>query len=191
MPTTGLDLPGATVDSLAMAHTKSTDICVCSWLAVIVTALVLPGCGGSSKPAPSNVAIAGATTSTESSPSDSSAITRADAICERLDAELAAKPAKSVSVKEIETITPQNAALEQKAVNELAKLTAPKAIEREWQQVIAYRRSLASALIQLAQAAKAGDTASIKRLGQAKERVRKKLLEVGEHAGFTHCQELG
>jgi hypothetical protein len=174
-----------------MARTKSTGIRVCSWLAVIVAALILPGCGGSSTAAPSNAAIAGATTSTAASTPVSSAIASADAICKRLNVELTAKQPKSESVQEIEAFSPRNAALEQKAVSELAKVVTPAAIEREWRHVIAYRRSLAGALLQLDRAAKAGDTAEIKKLGQTKARVRKQLLEAGKRAGFTSCQELG
>jgi hypothetical protein len=174
-----------------MAHTTATEIRVRSSLAVILAILALSACGGSSGAVQSTASIAGASQSAASSPAVAGAIVRADAICRRLNTELTAKRPKSVSVKEIESISPRNATLEQKAVNELAKLSAPTVIVREWRQVIAYRRSLAGALIALTGAARAGDTARIKKLGQAKASVRKKLLEVGKHIGFTSCQELG
>jgi len=152
-----------------------------SWLAVIATVLVLSGCGG------------GGTAFTEASgetTSTSPVIVRADAICRRLNAELAAEPPKSVSTQEIERLSPRNAALEQGAVARLAKLHPPAALEGEWLRVLAYRHRLADALDELAQAAKAGDEASIHKLGESKERLRKELLEVGRRVGFTYCQEV-
>jgi hypothetical protein len=96
-----------------------------------------------------------------------------------------------VNAHVIASVSPRNAVLEQRVVSELAKIEPPHGSEQEWQQVISYRRMLAHALTELARAAKSGDQAAIKRLGQYKQTVRKKLLAAGERVGFSSCQKLG
>jgi hypothetical protein len=155
------------------------------WLIASIAAAALSGCGGSSD--------ASRTASPVASQSGARApvIARADAICQRLNAELAANLPKQVTTQLVAALTPRNAVLEQKAVSELAKLEPPKASAQQWQQVISYRRALAHALTELTTAAKADNQASIKRLSQYKQDVRGKLLVAGEHVGFSSCQKLG
>lgn len=162
------------------------------WLAASIAAAMLSGCGGSSA-ARTGAPVTNQTGAPVASESDlrAPATARADAICRRLDAELVANLPKSVNARVIASVSPRNAVLEQKAVSELAKLEPPKGSEQAWQQVISYRRMLAQALSELARAAKAGDQAAIKRLGQYKQTVRNKLLAAGERVGFSSCQKLG
>jgi hypothetical protein len=153
---------------------------LCSWSVVVLALLSLAGCGGST----------GAPSAHESA-AYASAITHADAICRRLNTQLAVGLPKHFSLQAVASISPRNAALEQRAVGELARLEPPASIAREWRQVIVYRTDLANELTQVARAAKAGNTAAVKRLGVTKTSVRKKLLTLGQHVGFSACQELG
>jgi len=148
-----------------------------SLLTVLVAALVLPGCGGSG----------GASGSDSSSP----VIASADAICHRLNTELVANVPKQVSLHVFATVSPRNAALERRALDELSQLQPPASVAQQWQQVLSDRRVLADALIELARDAKAGDTTAIQELGKHKEQIRAKLLEAGDRIGFTSCQKLG
>jgi hypothetical protein len=155
------------------------------WLIAIIAAAALSGCGGSSDAARTASPVA-------NQPSASApAIVRADAICQRLNTELAANLPKKVTTRILAALTPRNAALEQKAVSELAKLEPPKGSAKEWQQVISYRRALAHALTELTTAATADNQANIKRLSQYKQEVRRKLRVAGAHVGFSSCQKLG
>jgi hypothetical protein len=163
-----------------MARTMVTRARLGSWLAAMVALLISAGCGASTD-APA----------AKESAAYASVITRADAICRRLNSELVANLPKHYSMGAVASISPRNAALERGVVSELAKLEPPASIAGEWRQVIAYRSELANALTQVALAAKARNTAAVKRLGVSKARVRKQLLAVGEHVGFRACQEIG
>jgi hypothetical protein len=138
----------------------------------------MSGCGGSSG-------------AVQTSSSTTSLVARADAICRRLNAELVANLPKSVSPQAVASVTPRNAALEQRAVSELARLQPPQSSAQKWREIISYRGMLATALTDLARAAKAGNRASMARLSQYKQRVRRKLLVTGERGGFSSCQKLG
>ncbi len=151
------------------------------------------GCGGSSTAASKSVS----TNSPASSPAPASSlsrqafVTKADAICQRLDARIARVKAKSASLREIERIAPPHTALEQAAASELGTLSPPAAIAREWRASVTYRRMLAEELLTLVQAAKANDSARIKALAASKLSVHKKLLAAGTHAGFKYCSQVG
>ncbi|HEY2142002.1 MAG TPA: hypothetical protein VGG98_08080 [Solirubrobacteraceae bacterium] len=118
-------------------------------------------------------------------------IARADAICRRLNAELAASKPASQGVHEIARVAPRRAALEQAAVSELSKLMPPAKIAREWQRVVAYRRTLAQELVKAAQFARANDIAAIRSLATSKARGHKELNAIAIRAGFTDCARIG
>jgi hypothetical protein len=126
-----------------------------------------------------------------SSLSSSAFIARADAICRRLNAEIAKAKSKNTSLSEIARVAPSNAALEQAAVGELAGLTPPASIAREWRQIVAYRRTLAAELLTLGKDAKAKDSAGVQALAESKKSVHKKLSALGTKAGFKDCPQVG
>jgi hypothetical protein len=114
-------------------------------------------------------------------------IARAEAICERFNAEIAAVAAKNTSVAEIERQVPRNAALELAALGELSKLTPPSTMAREWRAILGYRRALVGQLVELARAAKQSDARAISTLTAAKGREHELLLSAATHAGFRSC----
>jgi hypothetical protein len=154
-------------------------------------ALALGGCGGASSSARSSEGFTSASPASGSSLSRSAFIARADAICKRLNAEMAKVKAKSTSLPEITRVAPVHAALEQGAVSELGQLVPPSSIAREWQQIVAYRRTLAAELVKLGKDAKAKDSAGVKALTASKRSVHKQLLAAGAQAGFKDCPQVG
>lgn len=125
--------------------------------------------------------------SAEGSPARSQLIARADTICKRLDTKLAAISPANLSMREIARFAPPRAALEQAAVMELSKLAPPASIARDWQQLIAYRRTLMEELFELGRDAKANDAAGIRALSASKKLVHQKLLTVATRDGFKYC----
>ena len=118
-------------------------------------------------------------------------VARADAICQRLNTEIAKVKAKSTSLSEIERLAPGHAALELSAATELATLSPPAVLAGQWRQLVAYRRTLAQELQLLATVAKAKDLARVKALAVSKLSVHKKLFAVGNQAGFKYCSQVG
>jgi len=152
-------------------------------LALIAVTLVVTGCGGSSN-----------TSSTDShghAASRVQLVAEADAICQRMSAEFAAdKPANS-SIPEIVRFAPARAVREQKVVAELSQLTPPATIAGGLQKIIAYRRTLALELADLARVAKAKDAAAIRALAKSKAAMHRELIAAATAAGLTSCALTG
>ena len=157
----------------------------------LLGAIALAGCGGSSSGAGSREGSSSASSTPGSSLARSAFIARADAICKRLNAEIAKVKPKSRSLPEIARVAPIHAAVEQAAVSELSQLTPPASIAREWQQLVSYRRALATELAKLGRDAKTMSSASIRALTASKLRVHKQLLAAGAQAGFKDCPQVG
>ena len=152
--------------------------------AAVAVLLAVSGCGAS-----------GHAQSSSSSPSsDSTAaaelIAGADAICKRFDAQLAAATPAHLDMRAIARSAPGNAALERIAVSELARLTAPPSLARDWSQIIAYRRTLANELARVGRYAKAGDVGAVAALGASKKRVHDLLFKLASRDGFRYCSQV-
>jgi hypothetical protein len=161
---------------------------------VLITAMIaVGGCGGSGKGARPQAPATSRTASSQAAVvlSRAQLVEHADAICERLNVEFtAAKPARQ-SVHEIARLSPQRAMLEHDAVAELEKLKPPASIARDWQAIVAYRRTLANELAALGRYARLNDVLAIRRLAVSKERVHRKLRAAATAAGFNSCSLVG
>jgi hypothetical protein len=146
---------------------------------VLVAAVLLAGCGAASSGPQGQ------------SPAQAELIAKADAICRRLNVEIATTKPKHLGVHEIARLSPVRANLEQATVKDLSKLTPPASIADNWRQLIGYRRRLAEELAKLGRSAKAHDVAAIKALTSSKLRVHRQLLIVGRHSGFKACALVG
>lgn len=158
---------------------------VCAFAAAaVVVSLAAAGCGGSGQ----------AQRASRSPSGDSAAaaelIAGADAICKRLDTELAAATPTHLDIKEIARSAPGNAALERIAVSELARLTAPPSLARDWSQILALRRTLADELASLGRYAKANDVEAVATLGASKKRVHERLFKLATRDGFHYCSQV-
>lgn len=165
-------------------------------LAVSGTLLVVAGCGGSSAPRGSSSTTRGTVTTPnkrdEPHASQSTLVlAKANAICNRLNAELEADKPASKSIAEIARVTPRHIEYETRSVDELSRLTPPTATAAQWRLMISARRALAAELVELERAAKAGNEAAIKGLAVSKKRVHAKLAAAATHAGLTGCTEVG
>jgi len=182
-------------DSRQLANKRGFTALKPGFTALVAAAmLAAAGCGGSSTAAPSGSA-ASRTEPTESRTSNDSAarsrlIAKADAICRRLNRELAAAPSR-LEARQIASSAPRNAALERRALAELGRLRPPASLARDWRQIIAYRRTLAEELAELGRYAKAGDVPAMKALGASKKRVHQKLSELATRDGFKDCSRVG
>ena len=165
--------------------------------AVLVVVAAIPvfaaGCGDSGHPPRSSPA-GSPTGRNQSDRSNESAaksrlIAHADAICRRVNKELTS--ASRPEASKVARTAPHNAALEQRAVVALSKLTPPASLARDWTQIIAYRRTLAQELVALARDAKVGDVPAMQALGVTKKHVHQKLTQLATHDGFTDCSSVG
>ena len=162
----------------------------CRLTALLIAAmLAVAGCGGSSKAQPSGSV-------TESRPTKESAganglIAKADAICRRLNVELAATASTGSEAHQLALSAPRHAALERHALAQLGKLAVPASLARDWRQILAYRQTLAEELVKLARYAKTNDTRAIQALGASKKRVHQKLTELATRDGFKDCSTIG
>lgn len=118
-------------------------------------------------------------------------IAEAEPICAALNTALATAAPVGLDARKIAAGAPAHVLLERRAVEELSRLRAPAAMAGDWRQIIAYRRTLASELAQLARVAKAGDSASIGALAVSKRKVRLQLLGLATRDGFTACTRVG
>jgi hypothetical protein len=171
-------------------------------LFLAVLALSIAGCGGgSSTAAPAGSSASGSGTaaanvrrtpsSSDPALSKSQLVARADTICKRLNAEIVARETPGASVQEVIRVVPGNASLEQEALKQLAKLSAPASLSRDWQQILAGRRTLATQLLALVQDAKHDDVRAMQALSAQKKRVHGTLRAVATRDGFRDCSEVG
>jgi hypothetical protein len=149
----------------------------------VIAVVALGACGG-----------AGSTRAVKSSTSDSSTATtlfiaRADAICQRLDAELAAGEPKHLSVRQLASRAPLHAALEQKAVVSLGKLAPPSSLAGDWRQILSLREGLAQALAEVGRDARRGDQPGIQAVATSKKRLHAALFGLASHDGFRYCSQ--
>lgn len=160
-------------------------------LALTAMAVATTGCGSSGKSSTSSPGssssvehAAGATTSAGGPLSRSQLIAAGDSICYRLNAKRLST--RIGSPKDYAREIPPLAAYELDGAEEMAKLTPPPALARDWSQMVASARKIAvitSRYRTLAQTlnpkARADDIA----LGYAEGR----LMSVAKQAGFKDC----
>lgn len=163
------------------------------WLLLLsASSLAIAGCGGSSKTTVHNAATSVSTSASTAPASPSSPfVAQADAICGRINAEIAALEAKSGSAAEVKRVVPLTISLERKGIVALEKLNPPASLARDWRSMLGYRRALAVMLGELLDAAKKNDGASVKPLAASKKRVHASLRKTATANGFKDCAKVG
>jgi hypothetical protein len=150
-----------------------------------IAALAVSGCGSSgSSTAGSTQQL---TASAPSSGPTAQLIVQADAICKRRNAALSALPLKSPNAHEVELFAAKSVALDEAALAELSRLSAPASLASDWQQILGYTSGLRGDMVKLREDAKHNDTKPIVALGQSTASLKKKLLAVATRAGFKDC----
>jgi hypothetical protein len=167
-----------------------------AWALTLIGALLsITGCGGGSSTAASSTSAPnGATRSNatgEAPAARSSFIEQADRLCGRVNAEVLAIKAKSESASEVLRIVPRTISVERKGVATLEQLQPPASLARDWQQMLSYRRTLASQLGKMVEIARKNDGTSIGPLGAAKERIHHSLSRTAKANGFKACAKVG
>jgi hypothetical protein len=155
-------------------------------IALFAVALLTVGCGSGGGSGSSSEPVASG-----SSSSSSQLIAKADAICRRLNTELARLESKGLSTSEIAGAVPAHVTLERAALQELSKLTPPAALAGDWRQVIADRQTLAEELVELGRVARTNDAARIRALAVSKKRTHGALHATATRAGFKDCSQVG
>jgi hypothetical protein len=160
-------------------------------LVLMVLALGIDACGGSAhssvKSTTTRPDAPAQRTKTARTPAEAKFISRADMICQELDAVLDAEKPKSTSLKEIVKFVPGRAEVEEQTVAKLRRLKAPRSLSAKWRDILRLRTTLAHELSEYGHAAAVGDTSSIAALAKSKARVHKELATVGASAGFNEC----
>jgi hypothetical protein len=151
-------------------------------LALLAASLAVGGCGGGSSS--SRVA---SSSSSAASLSRAQLVARADAICARVNAEVAGLRPKVASPLEFAVVVPRSAVFQQRAVRELSALTPPPAIAVAWRQLVAYRRELADGLVALAGQRKGGDARGGKGVPGPGLLLPRTLVLAAERDGLKGC----
>jgi hypothetical protein len=170
------------------------------WLSrvALVSLLALSGCGGGSPHTASTPTIAASTpeeTITASNPvgpalSRSQLIARADAICERRNSAIDAVKLHGTSPEAITRFASQSAALEQSALLDLSRLYPPASMSAQWQQTLAYSRTLLQGVLTLGHYAQHHDTRVIPALSRSVQSVKRQLLAAATRDGFRYCSRV-
>jgi hypothetical protein len=162
------------------------------------TAFAALGCGGSAKTQSTVATVmksasakAKAVVVAKSTPplSRGELISRADGICARLSAE---KHHNSILIKTIQAIKqylPQFAIREQSAVGELARLTPPSSMEKDWGQFITGYRMLANSTTKLGEFVQSHTFGEARHLYGASTRIEHATFATARHAGFKSCSQ--
>lgn len=177
-----------------------------TWLPVlmlIAAALPVAGCG-SSKTTSSNSSSVGAGTGAgsgvgETSPvsatgaplSSSQLVAKADVICKQLSVELDAPNNSSHTPQDIVHIAAQRAALEQRALTELGRLTPPASMAHDYRHILAARRAVIRDLKKLGEVVSANNAQAKRSVFASSVTTTRKLAAAAERAGFKYCGQLG
>lgn len=142
-------------------------------LALTATALLLAGCGGSSKPL-----------------TRAELTTQADAICKRVSAKLASANKQASTEQDIARIAPQLASYEQGALTELSKLTPPAELENDWKIIITGAQTLEENTAKLGEYAKAKNIKGAQSLIGSSEQTQQRMIATAKRDGLTECEQV-
>lgn len=120
--------------------------------------------------------------------SDPNLIAAADAICRRLNSEIARS---DKGAREIVRVARLNEALENRAVKELSKLEPTPVLASEWRKFLTLRAALAHELGVLAAAARRGRPSTVQQSISAKRLLHNMQRASATGMGFSDCAQLG
>jgi hypothetical protein len=139
-------------------------------------------------------AVAGVTTNASPEPArpsraKSESGAQADAICLRRHQELTATPLDptTAGIAEVRVASTRRVAIEQRAADELARLTPPPGLARDWRRFLTYNRAQLQAALKLRDAARADDIDAIRSASSAPANLEFHLLAFASRVGASHC----
>ena len=169
-------------------------------LAFAAMVLSLTACGSSSTAGGAKTSTRSDASSTNAAPRSSSGasrsadagfVARANAICRKLNREIATNPAKNGSRRELLHVVPRNESSERVALKELSALAPAARAAGPWRQMLALRREAIAELGALVTATRHDDRAVSKTIIARKKRLHARLKAVATEAGLTECASLG
>jgi hypothetical protein len=140
-------------------------------ITLATTALVVCGCGSSSKP----LTLGQLTT-------------KANAICKSVSGKLAVTTVKTV--QGVAHTAPRLASVEQTALTELGKLVPPASMESEWKTFIAGAQSLAEDTAKIGAYAKSNNLQSARALIVSSEATVKQMTAIVREYGIKGCEQV-
>lgn len=173
-------------------------------VAVVLAVAALGACGCSGNTATTSTSASSVTSTSRAStshvatprpaagPGSAAFIARADAVCRRLNGQLAATaPHQGEAPAALARNALQHAALERRTSSELGKLPPPRALARDWARIVADRRTLAADLVTLARALSSGQSSQTIGVLALKSATHKAMSAIAEHDGFADCAKVG
>jgi hypothetical protein len=158
-------------------------------LALAATTLAASGCGGTTKSSSQAAPPAQAESHTQTGPlTRTELIAKADAICSRVNAQLASTAIRSTH--DYARLLPQVAAYEQTELAELGKLTPPASMASDWQQILASTRTLAGDTAKIAEYAKSNNLKAARALLTTATTAQQQMLATAKRNGFKDCSRL-
>jgi hypothetical protein len=187
-------------------------------LALIGVVVAIAGCGSSSSKGTSTTTTSSTTTAsdtakevTASTPASTSAstptsiggsgsgkslsvaqlITRADAVCKQLSAELDLPSNGAHTELQMVTVVPRRAELQQAALTELGKLVPPASIAHDWDEILAVRRALIAESGKIAGYAAEKNKQAVQGVLASSVGNVHRMTIVSHRIGFKYCGEVG
>ncbi len=169
------------------------------WVAgPLIATVLLAGCGETEAPAPPPAPSALSATQTATAAAASSdpaaaasqLVAQADAICRRLNEQLAAS-SRHIEASGIARAAARHAALERRSAAELARLRPPASLAADWRRIVLYRETSAEELVAFVRAVQAKDARATSTFAASKRRVHQSLSALATKDGFTDCARIG
>ena len=168
-------------------------------LAASSIALAAAGCGSSSKANSSTTSTSTPTTAVSSTPASSASvtvasgtplshsvwITKGDAICARLNAQLASSIIRTMA--DFKNILPQDVAYERVALGQLAQLVPPAAQAHDWQSLLSNVQGWASASEKLSREMQSSTFKPKSSMFNAAGAYHEAFARISKHDGFRKC----
>ncbi len=154
-----------------------------SGLPLVAAAILMAGCGGSTSSGASGKPLSAA------APTRASLVTAADAVCRRLNRELAGD--NIATVQDIVRVVGRRAAREQRALDELGRLAVPVSLAPQWQQILASRRAIIESIIKVGQVVRTGKVHGMEPILTKSADIARRMRTTAQRAGFSDCATVG
>ncbi len=147
-----------------------------STVALLIAALSVAGCGAGN-----------GTTAAGQSPAKF--VASADAICTRLNSEIAEEAPNNAGMTEVAHVASRHALTEQAILSELGKLVPPVSLAHGWKQLVAYRQQRVENLKSLAKYAASNDVRGVSSVAKTGEGLLARLRAAANGVGSRACAE--
>jgi hypothetical protein len=133
-----------------------------------VVALILPlaGCGGGL--------------------SKSELVAKGDAICKRVNRQVAKEPEPKTAA-DLQGLAKKTVEISDPAIDDMEKLEPPDELEKDFAAFVASLKEQRDLTKQIGDAAGAGDTAKIQRVGAEAQKAQEKYRKLSDKIGFKEC----